>query len=99
MTATFEEKKELMDAILALDAMATSLHERLEKRETTPSAVWQPIETAPADKVILVWGKYYITPFFAAYGTLGKDWLTSQDFTLPSKPTHWIPMPKMPKEE
>ena len=69
------------------------------KGENTSKPQWQPIETAPKDSEILVWD--------------GKDiWLVETEFGMYPKEngcgccsssvhyeaTHWMPLPKPPKE-
>lgn len=61
---------------------------------------WQPIETAPASKEVLV--LIGIDIFSAYQNTLGQ--LVSQDPSgggqcfLYSKPTHWMPLPAPPAQ-
>lgn len=70
---------------------------------------WQPIETAPKDKTIIVFmGNYVVTakwyddkfakkprPYFNCEGLhfMGKSWQRE------NQPTHWMPLPPPPKGE
>jgi hypothetical protein len=64
---------------------------------------WQPIETAPKDGTTIVgWSKENGADILF-YGMTEHDdvieegWLYHFDFqTWPTKPTHWMPLPKPP---
>jgi hypothetical protein len=63
-------------------------------------AGWQPIETAPKDKYILVtdFGEYPDAPdiYVAEWFDLGKYWSTSHGRV--HGVSHWMPLPKPPIE-
>jgi hypothetical protein len=70
---------------------------------------WQPIETAPKDRVILlygvhfhrrIWGRGY---WFQGVPGDGEGWIAHSFYTEPSddmrgcfEPTHWMPLPAPP---
>lgn len=66
---------------------------------------WQPIETAPKDRELLIWRgrpciarwddqRYHKTPrpFWNDYGVFGVVWMRD------NPPTHWMPLPEPPTE-
>lgn len=61
---------------------------------------WQPIETAPKDRQIMLWDGEYVTQ--GAWCSHGAGyWLPAEanDFSGPGwMPKHWSPMPAPPKE-
>lgn len=59
---------------------------------------WQPIETAPRDRWILVWGPDSNVRDAAWCNVPGKftGWVESLKEPLPIKPTHWMPLPAPP---
>jgi hypothetical protein len=64
---------------------------------------WQPIETAPNDKTLLLWHQTYGNPV-AGHFIVGDIWtaftpgipMLFQKHLTP--PTHWMPLPPPPKE-
>jgi hypothetical protein len=63
---------------------------------------WQPIETAPRDKRILVWSgqEIYAAHWVRNMITNDEAWIVAQwgdecDQAL-VKPTHWLPLPEAP---
>ena len=75
-----------------------------------PSATWRPIETAPKDRVILVYGcefrRHIIGRGYWFQGVPGdgEGWITSSFYTQPKDdmrgnftPTHWTPLPPLPE--
>lgn len=66
---------------------------------------WQPIETAPKDKRVLVWsGQEIYAAHWARHMTTDDEaWVVAQwgeegDQAL-VKPTHWMPLPEAPNAE
>ena len=62
---------------------------------------WEKIETAPKDGTrVLVWNKLWEAPATAQFYT---DFVCWKYFYAAPKllyqPTHWMPLPKPPKEE
>lgn len=58
---------------------------------------WQPIETAPEFKVVLIWiqSLAFVTTAFRD----GDIWRSDRDCVkIHSKPTHWLPLPTPPKD-
>lgn len=57
---------------------------------------WQPIETAPKDKIILLLNGNRISS--AKYNKFEEKWFTHSysEFLFP---THWKPLPDLPKDE
>jgi hypothetical protein len=64
---------------------------------------WQPIETAPKDRPILIWdGENMIS---AEWGLRANEWTwqlvegeIQGDSALWTAPTHWMPLPDAPKD-
>lgn len=56
---------------------------------------WQPIETAPYAKWVLVWGPTSIVRSAAKYQTGGRVWW-SDGRAIDVKLTHWMPLPAPP---
>ena len=68
---------------------------------------WQPIETAPKNKIILVYvppkKRYFLTVYMAIWRDVynafcifySYDIITHEESTI--KPTHWMPLPEPPK--
>jgi hypothetical protein len=61
---------------------------------------WQPIETAPNDTYVLVYGPdYYGDEYFIAI-RLEEVWGTGHPFCpLGCAPTHWMHLPEPPEED
>lgn len=74
--------------------------------------LWQPIETAPQDEMILVWaedwgGSVAELVLMSEYASYDPDeyedekarmWVGDQGLNLVFDPTHWMPLPEGPKE-
>lgn len=73
---------------------------------------WQPIDSAPKDRVVLLYGCEYHRHVFGRgywfHGVPGdgEGWITSSFYTSPEDdsrgiftPTHWMPMPAPPNGE
>ena len=63
---------------------------------------WQPIETAPKDRAILVYHfGYTIAHFNTAYGHwIGQGECTPDTLSLKQfPPTDWMPLPDPPKDQ
>jgi len=59
---------------------------------------WQPIETAPKDKVVLVTWKYHKYPKRGIWLSKKNAWCyfrNSDEFR--NKPDYWMPLPKPPE--
>ena len=68
---------------------------------------WQPIETAPKNRVILVWGRYWSDeqgwmpePRMAQWDSLafGGSWVVDYRYPFSVRPTHWMPLPAPPAD-
>lgn len=65
---------------------------------------WQPIETAPRNKIVLLFGRYHYQPenwkihsgYVQEQG--GCVWNGERLTEYSMKPTHWMPLPKPPVE-
>ena len=57
--------------------------------------IWNPIETAPKEKTILVWGKWLAYPFQVTWKN--NKWVTAGN-VVPENLTHWIELPTPPQE-
>ena len=57
---------------------------------------WQPIETAPKDKVLLLYAASYIE--IGWWDEDEENWWARHATEYPSRPTHWMPLPIGPKE-
>lgn len=57
---------------------------------------WQPIETAPKDDWILVWGPGSLVRDACWFSHNGLEGWTEGDGVLTIKITHWMPLPKPP---
>lgn len=69
---------------------------------------WQPIETAPKDKPILLADDHNVgegewrkgqQPAYGARGGEGWHFIDDIDYSRPFYPTHWMPLPKPPKSQ
>lgn len=62
-----------------------------------PAREWQPIDTAPEDKEVLVWQPNWPRMIVASRGTTERNanrWFTRE--LLESTPTLWQPLPEPP---
>ena len=65
---------------------------------------WKPIETAPKDRKVLLWGKYWSDEMgFFPHPLIGM-WSQNQDrwetnFNCGCRPTHWTELPAAPQGE
>ncbi len=57
---------------------------------------WQPIETAPKGKDILV-GAFVGGAWFCSVYTITSDFWREDWETTESEPTHWMPLPTAPE--
>lgn len=66
---------------------------------------WQPIETAPANTMLLVWGPlgFSIAEYEPAsndqrwwYAYANGELATDDDAVIRPTPTHWTPLPQSP---
>lgn len=62
---------------------------------------WQPIETAPKDKVILVSCTRRMTAPYTAMNDSRDGWVTetTDAWVAAYTPTHWMPLPAAPGKE
>lgn len=64
---------------------------------------WQPIETAPKDRPILLWGKFWNNqdtfkhPMIGAWHAHDDRWTILGEFRFAVRPTRWMPLPAPPK--
>jgi hypothetical protein len=56
---------------------------------------WQPIETAPKDRTILLWVPYDAWQV-CAWDELHKEWVSTGGLSFDAVPTHWMPLPEPP---
>jgi hypothetical protein len=63
---------------------------------------WQPIETAPRDQPILAWvpDEVHMKPIgYAVVYRINGQWVREgDDYDLVVEPTHWQPLPPLPRE-
>jgi len=59
---------------------------------------WKPIETAPKDgrRVLLYWPHWAHYPIVGLYGVYG--WASEVALAKEPGPTHWMPLPKPPRD-
>lgn len=93
---TIEEMDEFNEArgILPVGKLAKAL-------AASSSAGWQPIDTAPKDTAILLYGfGFSVAHFNTAYGKwIAYGYETPDTImlnTASSAPTHWMPLPAAP---
>lgn len=72
---------------------------------------WQPIETAPKDRVIYLWvpeipEAWTEGPWRGGWSWVNEEWCLHLPFSVNNKaaitkavpqPTHWMPLPEKPK--
>ena len=61
--------------------------------------MWQPIETAPKNTVVLVSPSHVLGQScdMASYPSAHGQWIEASEFGQANlKPTHWMPLPKSP---
>ena len=66
---------------------------------------WQPIETAPKDVAVLLWGKYWNNkdvfqrPLVGQWNPISNPqrWEALGEYRFGIRPTHWMPLPAAPK--
>jgi hypothetical protein len=71
--------------------------------------LWQPIETAPKDEMVLVWSEdgwaicaeLVSMSDYGGYDDFGECymWVSDDDLRLLFFPTHWMPLPEPPRHE
>jgi hypothetical protein len=92
--------KELQGRWVALVAAENDMH----LQDTPPAAPlpWQPIETAPKDSKILLWGRYWNNtdvfqhPMVGMWNTNYQRWECNFNCWFGVHPTHWMPLPPPP---
>lgn len=61
--------------------------------------LWQPISTAPSATWVQVWnGHYQSVALYDYVNSDEQDWTDGGDAYIRPLPTHWMPLPKPPKE-
>jgi hypothetical protein len=81
-------------------ALESALRMALAGREE-----WQPIETAPKDVAVLLWGKYWNNkdvfqrPLVGQWNPIRNPqrWEALGEYRFGIRPTHWMPLPAAPK--
>ena len=81
-------------------ALESALRMALAGREE-----WQPIETAPKDVAVLLWGKYwndkdvFQRPLVGQWNPISNPqrWEALGEYRFGIRPTHWMPLPAAPK--
>jgi hypothetical protein len=60
---------------------------------------WQPIETAPMDRRLLLWDGIWVSAgAYVDYDSMG--WIMDSEYPGDvSNPTHWMPLPAPPAAE
>ncbi len=73
---------------------------------TGDEMMWQPIETAPKDGAVIVWGRYWsdeqgwmLEPKIARWdaSAFGGSWVVDHRYPFSVRPTHWMPLPPPPE--
>ena len=54
--------------------------------------MWQPIETAPQDKVVLTFDRATRQQVVAVYSRIGSEWCAEVDCWIVLSPSHWMPL-------
>ena len=82
-----------LEATTTTDALMKIAQLRNRIKELEARTTWQPIETAPDDKLVLVLSKGYclVTKRYS----LSREWLGMRPHEYP---THWMPLREPPKE-
>ena len=62
---------------------------------------WQSMETAPKDKIVLLWGAYgggsfFSDPIAGQWCPYNERWEAAANFRYGVSPTHWMPLPQKP---
>ena len=91
LAALQRERDEAVNQVATYAAQALDLTERLEHAQA--QVAWQPIETAPTFRKIIVWCGYL--QIVTWHGTLFFD--EGAEVAL-IKPTHWMPLPDAPRQ-
>ena len=94
-TSKHHSDKDAADA-----ALESALRVALAGREE-----WQPIETAPKDVAVLLWGKYWNNkdvfqrPLVGQWNPISNPqrWEALGEYRFGIRPTHWMPLPAAPK--
>jgi hypothetical protein len=77
----------------------------LEASQAAPQQGWQPIETAPKDTRVLLWGTFWNDrdvfqyPLIGLWSPQDEHWLIPCEYRFKVRPTHWQPLPPPPTKE
>jgi hypothetical protein len=109
---SFEVDDNVMTMLLAAMEEADARRCAFNKLEAESARTWQPIETAPKDKDILVWGRGLHDPIAAFYKDAtvpaSSGWHYAMgggrvripsEFPMQFEFTHWMPLPSTPEEQ
>jgi hypothetical protein len=79
-------------------SVARALLERLDREE------WQPIETAPKDRLVFLWGRYWSDgqgfmrePMTGLWNERNNRWECAWIGWFGVRPSHWMPLPAAPQ--
>lgn len=88
------------------DSERCTQHAAIRKAlEAAEQAAWQPIETAPRDGNFIMVAKlnseYFVRQ--SAWSRINHEWVVDKNeyitVCLDFQPTHWRPLPELPKEK
>jgi len=81
-----------------LQAANETQAQRIQELEKAHVMQWRPISEAPKDDIILGYHADWDAPFCIEYNGDWCDWRSvwDEDEVIP---THWMPLPKPPKEK
>jgi hypothetical protein len=75
------------------------IHKLLAAPAPAGDDAWLPIESAPKDEEIVLWGPKWINPGAGCIADDGAAYEPMGGAELSPKPTHWQPLPQPPSGE
>lgn len=88
-----------LDEIRGYTGLATRTREWAARIESQARGEWLPIESAPKDRVVILWNADFIT--LGRWWEARKCWIDYADdgAEFNDDPTHWQPLPPAPLAE
>ena len=94
-----EMKRALFGFLVAPGMLAEAAVTGSASRRISPPEGWQPIETAPRDKKVLIWNEVYVMIAELKEVAGHPIWHSGGAPLAAGEPSHWMPLPEKPQRK